>query len=210
MDYTLPAYKTANAGTFDLGIIMVYCRISTTFVKGTEEIMKNLLKGNCNLAMIICALAIIGGGALTSVHAQALTTTSPKTTVANASTDSPNTLNPIPLRELYTKPNQMYLYSSSWSEVTAAQQSYGLTLSSQRPIGYVFSNSGADTTPLYRLQQKATGNWLVTASQSEETALVNSGAFTLEGSLGNIYTSQIFGAQPLNRYTNGKGWRLAY
>jgi len=122
----------------------------------------------------------------------------------------PSQLNPVPLRELYTQPNQMYLYSAYWPEISGAQTSYGMKMSSQRPIGYVFAGSSADTTPIYRLQQKATGNWLVTTSQSEETSLVKSNTFVLQGTIGNIYTSAQGGAQPLNRYTNGRGWRLAY
>jgi hypothetical protein len=120
-----------------------------------------------------------------------------------------NQLNPTPLRELYNQPNQKYLYSGSWSEVVSAQQNNGLKLSSQRPLGYIFTKSGAETRPIYRLKQTATGNWIMSVDPNEITYLKAHG-FTLEGQTGNIYTSAQNGAQQLNRYTNGKGWRLAF
>jgi|GEM_PF-1386432 len=161
------------------------------------------------VACLLVALIGIGNTVMPATHAFATGHATTATTINN-SADNPSLLNPVPLRELYTQPNQMYLYSAYWPEVAAAQTTNGLKLSSQRPIGYVFAGSTADTTPLYRLQQKATGNWLVTSSASEESALVNNGTFVLQGTIGNIYTSAQYGAQPLNRYTNGKGWRLAY
>jgi hypothetical protein len=120
------------------------------------------------------------------------------------------TLKPLPLRELMTAQNQKYLYTSSWSEASGAVASYGMKMTSSRPLGYILTGSdGAYTTPLYRLQQTSTGNWIVSSSPSEEAALVKSG-FQLQGSIGNIYTQPVNGAQLVNRYTNGKGWRLAY
>lgn len=121
----------------------------------------------------------------------------------------PGGLDPVPLRELYNQPNQEYLYSADWSEVVAAQKSYGMTMPSQRPLGYVFLGANANTQTLYRLKQTATGNWIISVSQSEISYLESHG-FTMEGATGSIYKTAQYGAQQLNRYTNGKGWRLAF
>ncbi|HSX02603.1 MAG TPA: glycoside hydrolase family 99-like domain-containing protein [Candidatus Saccharimonadia bacterium] len=126
---------------------------------------------------------------------------------AHAAAAMPNTL---PLRELYTQPGQMYLYSSSWPEVSAARTSYGLTLANQRPVGYILTTPSSDTIGLYRLQQKTTGNWIESDSQSEINALVNGGQFTLQGLSGYLYTSASHpNTQLLYRYNNGRGWRVA-
>ncbi|HKR81676.1 MAG TPA: glycoside hydrolase family 99-like domain-containing protein [Candidatus Saccharimonadales bacterium] len=122
---------------------------------------------------------------------------------------TPALLNPAPLRELYTKVNQGYLYSTNWSEVVSAQKNYGLTMPSQRPLGYVFTAGNTDTKPIYRLKQNSTGNWIMSVDQGEINWLTSHG-FTMEGLTGYIYTTAQYGAQQLNRYTNGKGWRLAY
>lgn len=151
---------------------------------------------------VLVILAIgVGSGLAASFVAQ-------KAEAATSST----ALNPLPLRELYTQPNQAYLYTSNWSEAEAAQQSYGLTMPSKRPLGYVFSKTNPDTRTLYRLKQKSNGVWLMSVSQSEVDALTKppNAPFTLEGITGYIYNSPQPGAEQINRYHNSKGWRMAY
>jgi hypothetical protein len=128
----------------------------------------------------------------------------------NPAATNPAALNPLPLRELYTQPGHGYLYTANWGEAQAAQQTYGLTMPSPRPIGYIFTASAPDTRPIWRLKQKSTGYWLMSVSQSEVDALTGGGGFIMEGLTGYLYSSAEFGAQQLNRYTNGHGWRLAY
>lgn len=123
---------------------------------------------------------------------------------------TPTQLSPYPLRELYTKPNQAYLYTASWSETDAARKTYGFTLSSQRPLGYAFLNNTADTVKLERFKQKSNGARIVSTYQPEIDALKKNTNFTYEGTIGSIYSAPQPGAEALLRYHNASGWRLAY
>jgi hypothetical protein len=158
------------------------------------------------LGLAVMAVAVLLAGAVGTASG---TTTAPRP-ASGAVATNPAALDPQPLRELYTQIGYGYLYTTSWSEVQSAQHQFGLTLSAQRPFGYVFAHPAPDTTPVWRLKQKSTGFWLMSVSQAEVNALTGSGQFTLEGLTGYIYTIAEFGAQPVNRYTNGHGWRLAY
>jgi len=127
---------------------------------------------------------------------------------SSAEAATPTELNPLPLRTLHTKVGERYFYTASWS-VAQSMDNSGLTPSSKRGMGFVFKNPDAtETKPLYRLKQKSTGNWLVTASESEKASLLNND-FALEGTVGHIYKTSKSGTEPINRYSNGKGWRLA-
>jgi hypothetical protein len=143
----------------------------------------------------VLVVVIMVAGLLSIVEAQAQTTLTQ--------------LKPVPLRELYDQPGQKYLYSANWGEVVSAQNSFGMKMPSARPLGYVFTNAGDATKPIHRLKQAATGNWIISADQGEIDYLTSHG-FALEGRTGYVYTSPVNGAKQLNRYTNGKGWRLAY
>jgi hypothetical protein len=123
---------------------------------------------------------------------------------------APAELNPVPLRELHTGPNDQYFYSGDWAEVDAAVKQHGLKLSTNRPLGYVFRRSSDATQKIYRLKNKATGSRLVSTYQPEIDELIESGRFVMEGSIGAMYRSPAAGAEQVNRYSNGRGWRMAY
>jgi hypothetical protein len=83
-------------------------------------------------------------------------------------------------------------------------------MTSPRPLAYVFKKSAPDTVPMYRLKQKATGDWLETTSQSGIQTDTANGTFEVEGVTGYVYSTPEFGAEPLERFDNGSGWRLAF
>lgn len=154
------------------------------------------------LALVLVATVAHAPGSPDRVSARAAEVAAPAA--------APATLDPVPLRELYTSPNDRYLYSGHWPEVDAARRVHGLTLSADRPLGYVFTRGGAGTQPIYRLRQVATGSRLVSTHQPEIDALLASGRFVMEGSIGSLYSAPAPGAQQVNRYSNGRGWRMAY
>lgn len=117
-------------------------------------------------------------------------------------------LKPMPLRELHTKPNENYLYTASWEEADAADKQYGFTFSTNRQKGFLFTQPGSDTQPLYRLRHKPTGFYVTSSSQSELASLTASGRYILEGVIGHLYATQQPNTVELKRYNNGTGWRL--
>jgi hypothetical protein len=118
----------------------------------------------------------------------------------------PAELKPVPLRQFHNGDN--YLYTAYWPEAQAVP-SYGFTATTQRQIGFVFVNDTADTHPVYRLRQNNTGRYIFSVYQPEIDWMKVNG-FTLEGAIGNIYSSQQYGAEELRRYRKPNGWRLAY
>jgi Repeat of unknown function (DUF5648) len=127
---------------------------------------------------------------------------------ADAATN-PASLEPVPLRQLDTAPNARYLYTTDLAEAEAAPR-FGLTMTSPRPLAYVFKKSAPDTVPMYRLKQKATGDWLETTSRSEIQMDVASGGYEVEGVTGYVYSTPEFGAELLERFDDGSGWRRAF
>lgn len=127
--------------------------------------------------------------------------------LARAATN-PASLDPVPLRELQTAPNARYLYTTDLAEAEAAPK-FGLTMTSPR-FAYVFKDAAPDTVPMYRLKQKATGIWLETTSPSEIRTDLASGAYEEEGITGYLYSTPEYGAELLERFDNGQGWRLAF
>jgi hypothetical protein len=128
--------------------------------------------------------------------------------LAQADTN-PAQLEPVPLRQLDTAPGGRYFYTTNLAEAEAAPN-FGLTMPSPRPLAYIFKKEAPDTVAMYRLKEKATGDWLESTSASEIQSLVASGNFEVEGISGYLYTSPEYGAELLVRLTNGKGWRLAW
>lgn len=57
-------------------------------------------------------------------------------------------------------------------------------------------------TGLYRLYNQETKNHLFTVDYVEAFALKDSGAYVLEGTVGNVFTSQVSGSIPLHRLYN--------
>jgi hypothetical protein len=128
--------------------------------------------------------------------------------LAQAETN-PASLEPVPLRQLYTAPGARYFYTTNLAEAEAAPK-FGLTMPAGRPLAYLFKQQGPDTKPVYRLKQKATGDWLETSDQGEIQMDVGNGSFEVEGVSGYVYSSPEFGAELLERFDNGNGWRLAF
>lgn len=127
--------------------------------------------------------------------------------LARAATN-PASLDPVPLRQLDTAPNARYLYTTDLAEAEAAPR-FGLTMSAPR-FAYVFKTAAPDTVPMYRLKQKSSGIWLETTSPSEIQSDVASGDYEVEGITGYLYSAPEFGAELLERFDNGQGWRLAF
>lgn len=133
-------------------------------------------------------------------------TSVPAATAATTPPDPPGRLNPIPLREFANGSN--FLYTGYYPEAANAQ-SYGFTVSTRRQVGYVFASGGAGTHPLYRLRQSATGRYVL-ATYQPEIDWMKANGFVLEGAVGALYDSPVYGAQEIRRYRNAGGWRLAY
>jgi hypothetical protein len=146
-------------------------------------------------------------GALLVAAALAICLAAPA--LAGAATN-PAQLDPVPLRQLYTSPTGHYLYTTNLAEAEAAPK-FGLTMPSPRPLAYVFTDPAPDTVPMYRLKEKSTGDWLESTSATEIHELVEvQGTFENEGLSGYLYSEPEFGAELLERFTNGDGWRLAF
>jgi hypothetical protein len=128
--------------------------------------------------------------------------------LARAATN-PAALEPVPLRQLYTAPGGRYFYTTDLAEAEAAPN-FGLTMPSPRPVAYLFKKGAPDTVPVYRLKQKATGDWLETSDQGEIQMDVGNGTFEVEGISGYVYSTPEYGAELLERFDNGSGWRLAF
>lgn len=121
-------------------------------------------------------------------------------------------LGPKPFRTLYTKPNEGYLYTGSWAEFSAGQNQHRLTSPSARPLGYIFTQASTETQPIYRLKKKGANAWLYTPSVKERDALTIGSfpSFAYEGVSGHLFKTKQPNTEPLYRYSNGKGWRLAF
>ncbi|HMJ04024.1 MAG TPA: glycoside hydrolase family 99-like domain-containing protein [Conexibacter sp.] len=128
---------------------------------------------------------------------------------AAAATPESKVTDPVPLLELVAPGGSGRLYTLSTSEAASAASGHGMALQPRR-IGYLRRQAFDGSVPLYRLRAVGRLAYLVTPSAEERAALVASGAFASEGTMGYIAKDQAPATERLWRFTNGHEWRVAF
>jgi hypothetical protein len=115
---------------------------------------------------------------------------------------------PMPLVELVGAAGTGRLYTTDLDEARAAAA--GGMRRERQVVGYLPIGGAIGTSrALYRLKPSATATrWLLTASDSERDALIAQG-WRYEGVVGHIYTQRGAGMAQLQRFSNGREWRVA-
>lgn len=115
---------------------------------------------------------------------------------------------PMPLVELVGGGGVGRLYTTDLDEARSAAAG-GMRRESQ-VVGYLpIGGAIGESRALYRLKPSATATrWLLTSSPEERDSLVAQG-WTYEGVLGHVYTARGEGMAQLQRFSNGREWRVA-
>jgi hypothetical protein len=125
----------------------------------------------------------------------------------NESASQARSTDPLPLLELVSSGGIGRLYTLNENEARTAETVHHM---SREPgqVGYMPPQRIAGTTPLYRLKPTASENrWLLTASDHERDVLASQ-QWVYEGVVGYVYTEPGAGREKLNRFTNGRDWRM--
>jgi hypothetical protein len=115
---------------------------------------------------------------------------------------------PMPLVELVGASGTGRLYTTSLDEAKSAA-AHGMRRE-PHVVGYLpIGGAVGSAHALYRLKPSATATrWLLTASAGERDALVAQG-WRYEGVVGHSYTRRGEGMAQLQRFSNGREWRVA-
>ncbi|WP_166677626.1 glycoside hydrolase family 99-like domain-containing protein [Amycolatopsis arida] len=114
---------------------------------------------------------------------------------------------PVPLLELRTAGHTGWFWTLSQVEAAKAQQEHGMT-PLRGNLGFLRRQQFTDSHPVYRLRATKKSTYLVTASETERRALVDSGDFADEGVLGYAAEQRLPGTEMLYRMSNGAEWRV--
>ncbi|MFB9907656.1 glycoside hydrolase family 99-like domain-containing protein [Allokutzneria oryzae] len=124
---------------------------------------------------------------------------------ARAASSPAKVTDPVPMIELRTPAGGRF-YTLSPREAAAAVANHGFTREPGQ-AGYWRTSAFSGSQPVFRL--RGGSGYLLTASESERSALVRSGSFKDEGVAGHLWATQQPGTQRLLRFSKSGEWRVA-
>ncbi len=113
---------------------------------------------------------------------------------------------PVPLLEFRTAASVGWFWTLSNAEAAAAGRQGMKRLPTK--LGHLRRQPFAGSQPLFRLRLKARSAYLITASTAEREALLQTGNWVAEGTVGHLWSAAGPGLAPLWRMSNGAEWRL--